>query len=102
MASSRADCPAGSIVTGGGFDTGVRTFIGYAGTNGPTNGYFVIGINTGVLSAEIQAFAICARGTGITRAFARKASTASVVKADQRLLQRIRAEEMATSGAAAR
>jgi hypothetical protein len=59
--SSSAGCPAGTVVTGGGWDAGVRDFIANASPSG--NGYFVIAVNTGSLASHIQAYAICGKGT---------------------------------------
>lgn len=70
--SSYAVCPAGSIVTGGGFDGGVRDFVAVAEKSG--NGYFVITVNNGSISSSIQAQAICARGPGTGAAAARAAA----------------------------
>ena len=70
--SSRADCPAGSLVVGGGFRGGVRTFIADAVVSG--NGYFVIGVNNGLLPDSIRAQAVCARGAGAAAAAVRKPS----------------------------
>lgn len=71
--SSRADCPAGSFVLGGGFSGGVRTFIADAVVSG--NGYFVIGVNNGVLPESIRAQAVCARGSGASTAAVRRPSS---------------------------
>jgi hypothetical protein len=55
--ASTAECPAGTVVTGGGWDGGVRVFISQAKRSG--NGYFVIGVNTAAESVGLQAQAIC-------------------------------------------
>jgi hypothetical protein len=55
--ASTAECPAGTVVTGGGWDGGVRVFISQAKRSG--NGYFVIGVNTASESVGIQAQAFC-------------------------------------------
>jgi hypothetical protein len=56
--SSTATCPAGTIVTGGGWETGARTFIAYAAKG--ANDYSVIAVNAAPITATIKALAICA------------------------------------------
>jgi hypothetical protein len=89
--SSKAECPPGTVVVGGGFDTGVRTFIGFQGKSG--NGYFVIGINTGALTTYIEAQAIC--GIGAVPRLAR-ASQAATLNSERATLARIRKQAAAT------
>lgn len=74
--SSTATCPAGTVVVGGGWESGVRTFIGVARMSG--NGYFVIGINTSTLTADLTAKAICARGGGAVAAAASRRSSVDI------------------------
>jgi len=91
--SSKAECPAGTVVTGGGFDVGVRDFIGTAEISG--NGYFVISINVSSLASHVQAQAGCATGPGITsRAVARSPSTTDAH--EKALLAQARTEAAAT------
>jgi hypothetical protein len=86
--SSSADCPAGTVVTGGGWDTGVRDFIATARPSG--NGYFVISVNTGTLSSHIQAYAICGQASGTApRAVAARAA-GDVQRVRAQLLKRAR------------
>ncbi len=89
--SSVATCPSGTVITGGGFDTGVRTFIAYAGTSG--DGYFVIGVNAGSLPTFIRAFAVCARGAS---AYATRATASTAAAERSRLLAKYR--KLAASG----
>lgn len=74
--SSTADCPAGTIVTGGGFDVGVSDFIAFAEKSG--NGYFVIAVNSGPDASSVQAQAICARGPGVMSSAAAAGSASSL------------------------
>lgn len=82
--SSSANCPAGTIVTGGGFEVGVRDFIAVAEKSG--NGYFVIAVNTAPFASSVQAQAICARGPGVvsSAAAARSAFSLSPSEIDGR------------------
>jgi hypothetical protein len=60
VAASKAECPPGTVVVVGGFETGARTFIGAQEKSG--NGYFVVAINVGPLATSIKAQAICGVG----------------------------------------
>jgi hypothetical protein len=74
-------------VTSGGWSTGVRDFVGFAGKIGNT--YSVITINTAPISSHIQARAICARGPGTT---ASSSSREAAAKAFAARLAEVRAE----------
>lgn len=88
--SSKADCPAGTIVTGGGFHGGVRDFVADAYKSG--NGYFVITVNYGSIASSVQAQAICARGPGTAAQASRLArSSRSVPAAERDRLAEVRA-----------
>lgn len=69
--SSAADCPPGSRLVGGGYETGgVRDFVPDDKPSG--NGWFVIAVNTNEFSSSsIQAFALCASGPGLAARTAR-------------------------------
>lgn len=89
--SSKAECPAGTVVTGGGFSTGVRDFIGYAAISG--NGYFVIAINTNEFDgSSIQASAICGSRGGAALRGRSGTSSAAVRAQERRRLETARAE----------
>lgn len=92
--ASTATCPAGTVVTGGGWDTGVRDFIANANPSG--NGYFVIAVNTGSLTSHIQAYAVCGQASGAApRAVAARAGHVAAERA--RLLKDARAQALAAS-----
>jgi hypothetical protein len=70
--ASKAECPSGTVVVGGGYRGGVRLFIAVAMKSG--NGYFVIAVNAGPLTESIQAQAICASSSSAeARATSRQA-----------------------------
>jgi len=82
VASSKAECPAGTVVTGGGFEVGVRDFIGYAGMSG--NGYFVIAINTNEFDgSSVQANAVCGARGASPRSTPRAVAAASAAERDR-------------------
>lgn len=85
--SSKAECPAGTVVVGGGWDAGVRDFIGYAGKSG--NGYFVIAINNGSIDSSVTAQAICGTKPAGTRATTR-ATTSAIAAAEVRKVADLR------------
>ena len=86
--SSYAECPAGTIVTGGGHHAGVRDFVPESSMSG--NGYFVIIVNTGPLDSEVQAQAICASGS--SSGFSRKVSPRDAAAERSKRLAEVRAE----------
>jgi hypothetical protein len=87
--ASKAECPPGTVVTGGGYRGGVRTFIADAHKSG--NGYFVIAVNYGSLDASIQASAIC--GTAPAAATPRVTATQPDVRdAERERLAEVRAQ----------
>lgn len=90
--SSKAECPTGTVVTGGGFDTGVRDFISTARPSG--NGYFVIAINTGSITSSIQAYALCAAGPGATLTSARRDDQANATQREVEALTAARESEV--------
>jgi len=87
--SSKAECPPGTVVTGGGYHGGVRTFIADATMSG--NGYFVIAVNNGPLNESIQATAVC--GIGAAATLTRMAiNQRDVQAAEQKRLAGVRAQ----------
>src|SRR4051794_30948907 len=61
----KAECPAGTVVTGGGWDGDERILISYAKMEG--NGFTVTGTNITSATVGLQAQAICARIPGARR-----------------------------------
>lgn len=89
--SSKAECPAGTAVSGGGYDTGVRDFISSSKPSG--NGWFVIAVNTSEFAgSHVQAFATC---TSVTSPSLLRKADAKDTAAERAKLAAVRAEEAA-------
>jgi hypothetical protein len=84
---SHAECPAGTIVTGGGFHGGVRDFVADAYMSG--NGYFVITVNQGSIASSVQAQAICGDGPGAAAAARRLPARSAVAASERRRLAQL-------------
>jgi hypothetical protein len=87
---SAADCPPGTVITGGGWEAGVRDFIATSHQSG--NGWFVISVNVGVLTSHIQAYATCASSSGARSARAAAGTPRALTAAESAELAHVRAE----------